>query len=99
MVIGHVNTDFSKFPASKQIQVAKLILKFHEQPVEGFDLDGLQPALIANRIFLTNKRQQLVCFNGDKVDMWVFCPLCRKEGFASEMDMKGFCGECRKERE
>ncbi|MBF0571363.1 MAG: hypothetical protein HQL12_05775 [Candidatus Omnitrophica bacterium] len=90
-------TDLSKFGARER-QLAEILLRAWR--VQGLpeDFTDEEVTIMLNTnsgcVFLTNSEFQAVMFNGDKLEIFYYCPNCGNEGFEKEIMNDGKCKQC-----
>ncbi len=99
--------DLSKFGHIELVEAEKLLHAFNTKAWASADDDlnngvKLEFNPSSGNVFLVDDDYMVAMLNGDKLENWLSCPNCGKEGFRSELplNVNGECAEdteeCRK---
>lgn len=84
-------TNLADFGYRELELLKNLIQAMLEQGLpDGFEGSGVHPMMNQNsgNVFLVNEEYQTAMVNGDKLELWNYCPNCGHEGFAGEFQLK-----------
>lgn len=89
--------DFSKFGYRERKMAEELLHEWNENGLpEGFYEEEVSIMMNTHsgNVFLTNMDCQVAMMNGDKLELFHYCPDCGKEGFREEFEETD-CPGCR----
>lgn len=94
-------TNLADFGSREREMLIELLIAWRDQGLpEDFYMDEVIPMFNRNSgsVFLTNSEYQVAMMNGDKLEMWHYCPNCGHEGFEEDCQLNDEgCNECQEQ--
>jgi hypothetical protein len=89
MKMNEITTDLTRFGARERMMLEELLTAWNKYGLpEDFNDEEVLAHFNLNsgNVFLANSEYQLCMMNGEKLEIFYYCPQCGHEGFLEDME-------------